>query len=109
MKVSRNYLNKPHRIYGGGGNILKGGDIPRVFATHPWGAIFLGYSPPGGAIPKNIAPFLRGWSNLRWGELFKNSIFPPPNISLPLKCPPPPNFGGLAPPLVLSNVVRAPR
>jgi hypothetical protein len=29
MNVSRNYLNKPHRIYMGA-NILKGGDIPKV-------------------------------------------------------------------------------
>ena len=33
MKVSRNYLNKPHRIYGGGGEYPKGGSI------------FLGHSP----------------------------------------------------------------
>jgi hypothetical protein len=39
MKVSRNYLNKPHRIYGAGANILKG-------------AIFLGYSSPGGKYPQ---------------------------------------------------------
>jgi hypothetical protein len=43
MKVSRNYLNPPHRIYGeGGANILKGSDIPRVL----FAAIFLGISPP---------------------------------------------------------------
>jgi hypothetical protein len=57
MKISRNYLNKPHRIYGGA-NILKWSDIPRVFA--PLGAIFLGYSPPKGDIPRNIALLLRG-------------------------------------------------
>ena len=45
----------------GGANILKGSDIPRVFA--PLGAIFLGYSPPGGDIPRNIAPFLRRGEN----------------------------------------------
>ena len=58
MKVSRNYLNKPHRIYGGGGEYPKGGSI---FLGHSplWGggAIFLGYSSPGGGIPRNIAPF----------------------------------------------------
>jgi hypothetical protein len=33
-----------------------GGDIPGAFA--PWeGAIFLGYSSPGGVILRNIAPF----------------------------------------------------
>jgi hypothetical protein len=65
MKVSRNYLNKPHRIYG--------------------------ISPP----------FERGW--ISWGgdkspvttAWAKSSTFlkiiscPPPNMSLPLKCPPP--------------------
>ena len=57
MKVSRNYLNKPHRIYRGA-NILKGGgDIPGAFAPLGGGAIFLGYSSPGGGIPRNIAPF----------------------------------------------------
>ena len=45
MKLSRNYLNKPHRIHGG--EYPKGGDIPRVFALPPW----------GGDIPRNVAPF----------------------------------------------------
>ena len=58
MKVSRNYLNKPHRIYGGGANILKGGHIPGAFASLGGGGgdiprIFV----PGGGIPRNIAPF----------------------------------------------------
>ena len=40
-----------------GGEYPKGGgDIPGAFA--PLGvAIFLGYSSPGGGIPRNIAPF----------------------------------------------------
>jgi hypothetical protein len=33
-----------------------GGDIPGAFAPLG-GAIFLGYSYPGGGIPRNIAPF----------------------------------------------------
>jgi hypothetical protein len=34
-----------------------GGDIPGAFAPLGGGAIFLGYSSPGGGIPRNIAPF----------------------------------------------------
>ena len=70
MKVSRNCLNKPHRIFEG--------------------RIFLGYSPP----------FERGANLLGWGEspvtkawenssTFLKIISCPPNTSLPLKCPPP--------------------
>ena len=33
------------------------GDIPGAFAPLGGGAIFLGYSSPGGGIPRNIAPF----------------------------------------------------
>jgi hypothetical protein len=33
-----------------------GGDIPGAFAPLGW-TIFLGYSFPGGGIPRNIAPF----------------------------------------------------
>ena len=65
MKVSRNFLNKPHRIHGA--NILKGG------------AIFLGISPP----------FERGrisWRGRKscdsgigkYQYLFRNSILPSP-------------------------------
>ena len=81
MKVSRNYLNKPHRIYGGA-NILKGGDIPGAFAPLG-GAIFLGISPP----------FERG-ANLRGGDkstvttAWAKIYLAPPKKSLPLKCPP---------------------
>ena len=61
MKVPRNYLNKQHRIYGGGGRIsYRGGDIPGAFAPLVGGAIILGYSSPGGGIPRNIALFREG-------------------------------------------------
>ena len=40
-----------------GGEYPKGGDIPGAFAPLGGGAIFLGYSSPGGGIPRNIGPF----------------------------------------------------
>ena len=67
MKVSRNYLNKPHRIYGGGANILKGGgDIPGAFAPLG-GGDFLGYSSPGAVFLGISPPFERG-ANLLGGQ-----------------------------------------
>jgi hypothetical protein len=44
----------------------RGGDIPGVFAPLR-GAIFLGYSSPGGGIPRNIAPF-REWGETPGGD-----------------------------------------
>jgi hypothetical protein len=37
------FLDQKFKIYMGGGDFLKGGDISRIFT--PRGAIFLGYSP----------------------------------------------------------------
>jgi hypothetical protein len=34
-----------------------GGDIPGAFAPLGGGDIHIGYSSPGGCIPRNIAPF----------------------------------------------------
>jgi hypothetical protein len=109
MNVSRNYLNKPHRIYGG--EYPKGGAA--IFLGHSplWGgAIVLGYSSPGGGIPRNIAPFWEGGESpgggdkspvtMQWANsstFLKILSCPPPNMSLPLKCPP--KFRDLAPPL----------
>jgi hypothetical protein len=68
MKVSRNYMNKPHRIYGGPIS-YRWGDIPRVFV------------PRGDIYSKEY------WENT---SSFLKILSPPPNMSLPLKCPPPP-------------------
>jgi hypothetical protein len=75
---------------GGGGEYPKGGDIPRVFA--PWGAILLGYSPPG-AIYR--PPFERGGANLLGGGGERPLTTAWANSSTFLKilsCPPPPKY-----------------
>ena len=49
----------------GGAKFLKGGDIPRRFA--PWGAIFIGDSPRGGANILGISPPFWEGGRISWG------------------------------------------
>jgi hypothetical protein len=100
-----------------GGEYPKGvGDIPGAFAPLG-GAIFLGYSSPGGGIPRNIALFWEGGESPGGGDkspvttawanshtFLKILSCPPPKYEFaPQMPPPPPKFWGLAPPLSLAN------
>jgi hypothetical protein len=52
-----------------GGEYPKGGgNIPGAFAPLGGGGIFLGYSSPGGGIPRNIAPFWEGGESPGGGQ-----------------------------------------
>jgi hypothetical protein len=74
MNVSRNYLNKPHRIYGvgwgGGGKILKGSDERGQIS---WG---------GGESPVTTA-----WANS--STFLKIISCPPPKYEFAPQMPPP--------------------